>query len=121
MPSWPTPYYACIFTSQRTDSGDDIYQMVADEMFQLATGQPGFLGVESVRDESGLGITVSYWQSRDAIRQWGAEVRHRQAQALGRTEFYSWFQLRIAEVTEVREFDLDRLSDDRPSNPPAKS
>jgi len=41
---WPTPYYACIFTNQRTDSGADIYEMMAAEMVALAASQPGFLG-----------------------------------------------------------------------------
>jgi heme-degrading monooxygenase HmoA len=33
---------------------------MADHMVALASEQPGFLGVESVRDGNGLGITVSY-------------------------------------------------------------
>lgn len=52
------PYYAVIFTSERTD-GDNQYAEMADEMLKLATVQPGFLGVESARE--GVGITVSNW------------------------------------------------------------
>jgi heme-degrading monooxygenase HmoA len=40
------------FTSTRT-SIDDGYGDVADRMVELASQQPGFLGVESVRDASG--------------------------------------------------------------------
>ena len=61
------PYYAVIFTSERTP-GDNGYEAMADEMFALAQEQPGFLGAESVRD--GLGITVSYWKSLEAIQDW---------------------------------------------------
>lgn len=51
-------------------------------MVELAQAQPGGLGVESVRGESGLGesglgITVSYWQSLDSIRPWREHVEHR--------------------------------------------
>jgi hypothetical protein len=53
------PYYAVNFTSQRTD-GDGGYGPMADRMVELASKQPGFLGVESVRGANGLGITVSY-------------------------------------------------------------
>lgn len=61
------PYYAAIFTSERTE-GDDGYGVMGDKMVELAAQQPGFLGVESVRDHNGVGITVSYWESLDAIK-----------------------------------------------------
>ncbi len=61
---WPTTYYACIFTSQRTDVEHDLYNYTSSQMVTLAQSQPGFLGVETVREEGGLGITVSYWTDR---------------------------------------------------------
>lgn len=39
------PYYAVIFTSQRTE-GDQGYGDMAERMVELAHEQPGFLGVE---------------------------------------------------------------------------
>jgi heme-degrading monooxygenase HmoA len=91
------PYYAVIFTSLRTE-GDHGYDQMAARMVELAAQQPGFLGVESVRDATGLGITVSYWESEDAIRRWKAQTEHRQAQAKGRTQWYAGYQLRVARV-----------------------
>jgi hypothetical protein len=49
------PYYAVIFTSQRT-SGDQGYGLMAERMLELAARQPGFLGVESVRGADGFGM-----------------------------------------------------------------
>lgn len=91
------PYYAVIFTSQRTDV-DDGYGAMGDRMVELASRQPGFLGVESVRDAQGLGITVSYWSSLDAIAAWRAHAEHRVAQASGRRKWYGHFELRVARV-----------------------
>ena len=91
------PYYAVIFTSLRTE-GDGGYDQMAAKMVELAAQQPGFLGVESVRDPGGLGITVSYWESEDAIRRWKAEAEHRQAQKMGREQWYANYQLRVARV-----------------------
>lgn len=48
------PYYAVFFTSLRTET-DDGYSHAAKSMVELASKQPGFLGVESVREENGLG------------------------------------------------------------------
>lgn len=89
------PYYAVIFSSLRTD-GDQGYGAMADRMVELARQQPGFLGVESARD--GLGITVSYWESLEAIKHWKANVEHQAAQRQGREQWYSEFRVRIARV-----------------------
>lgn len=89
------PYYAVIFTSLRTE-GDHGYADMADKMVQLASEQPGFIGIESAREE--VGITVSYWQDLESIKQWKANAEHLVAQKLGREQWYSSFKTRIAKV-----------------------
>ena len=101
---WPERYFAVIFTAQRSLSGDDIYDMTAERMILLAQRQPGFLGVESVLGDDGIGITVSYWVDRPAIANWRQHAEHLAAQALGRQEFYDWYRIRIAEVVSERSF-----------------
>lgn len=91
----PAPYYAVIFSSLRTE-GDQGYGQMADQMLELAARQPGFLGVESAREE--LGITVSYWADLASIQQWKANAEHQVAQRLGREQWYSAFKARIAKV-----------------------
>lgn len=77
------PYYAVIFTSQRT-GGDRGYGQMTERMLELAAQQPGFLGVESARDADGFGITVSYWADEKAIAHWKANAEHRGAQEGGK-------------------------------------
>ena len=89
------PYYAVIFTSLRTE-GDNGYGAMADEMFELAKLQPGYLGFESSRDE--LGITVSYWRSAEDIKNWKANERHLFAQKTGRENWYARYKVRICKV-----------------------
>lgn len=91
------PYYAVIFTSQRT-SGDDGYSDMAERMVALAAKQSGFLGVESARGADGLGITVSYWASEEAIAAWRADAEHSQAREHGRSRWYAGFEVRVARV-----------------------
>ena len=79
---WPERYYAVIFTAQRSLSGEDMYEITANRMVTLAQQQPGFLGVESVCGDDGIGITVSYWTDRDAIAQWRGHAGHMVAQAM---------------------------------------
>ncbi|MEP1216453.1 MAG: antibiotic biosynthesis monooxygenase [Marinobacter sp.] len=89
------PYYAVIFSSHRTD-GDNGYAEMAERMAELAAQQPGYLGMESARE--GLGITVSYWESLEAIRNWKQNAEHQEAQRLGHQQWYSSFRVRIAKI-----------------------
>ncbi len=91
----PPPYYAVIFTSERT-SEDKGYAAMAEDMVRLAQEQPGFLGMESARD--GLGITVSYWTDLEAIKQWKQQTDHLEAQRLGRSTWYKNYLVRICKV-----------------------
>ena len=60
------------------------------------------LGAESARDMNGKGITVSYWESLEAIEKWKFHSEHRQAKEKGRTEWYSDFAVRVAKVEDAR-------------------
>ena len=97
-----TPYYAVIFTSTRTDL-DDNYAEMAIKMETLAKQQPGFLGVESARNE--IGITVSYWESLEAIANWKQNLDHLDAQFLGRQKWYENYVVRIAKVEKEYGFE----------------
>jgi heme-degrading monooxygenase HmoA len=99
-----TPYYAVIFTSLRT-KGDNGYGEMARRMVEVASEQPGFLGVESAREE--LGITVSYWASLDAIQGWKQNVEHLAAQMAGRRLWYEAFKVRVCHVERDYGFNPD--------------
>jgi heme-degrading monooxygenase HmoA len=90
-----TPYYAVIFTSLRTD-GDNGYGDMGVAMNELAKKQDGYLGIESARE--GLGITVSYWASLEAIGNWKANTAHLFAQQQGREKWYEGYKVRICKV-----------------------
>ncbi len=95
------PYYAVIFTSIRTEE-DAGYERMAQRMEELAIKQPGYLGFESARSDKG--ISVSYWESLDAILAWKQEAEHLNAQELGREKWYSWYKIRICRVEREYEF-----------------
>lgn len=92
------PYYACIFTSNRSEGDAAGYDSTADFMVELASQQEGFLGVESVRDQNGSGITVSYWKSQDSIKRWKENAFHKKAQEKGMKDWYSSYSVRICKV-----------------------
>lgn len=93
----PPPYYAVIFTSRRTP-GDDGYGAMAERMTAIASSQPGFLGIESTRGGDGFGITVSYWESPEAIQAWKEHAEHLVAQESGVDRWYQRYEVRVARV-----------------------
>ncbi|WP_299350396.1 antibiotic biosynthesis monooxygenase [uncultured Shimia sp.] len=91
------PYYAVIFTAQRTE-GDHGYGAMADKMVDMAAEQPGYLGIETTRDAAGLGITISYWEDENSLMGWKQVSEHLLAQKLGKDRWYSYYTLRVAKV-----------------------
>ena len=91
------PYYSVIFSSLRTP-GENAYGAMAQRMVELASSQPGYLGVESARDSDVFGITVSYWTSLEAIAAWRRHAEHLLAQESGKEVWYEHYELRIALV-----------------------
>ena len=91
------PYIAVIFTSTRT-SGDNGYARMLQRMEALAAEQPGYLGIESVKD--GLsGITVSYWRDESDAAAWKQVAEHLVAQERGKQVWYDDYRVRVAAVT----------------------
>ncbi|MBN8240844.1 antibiotic biosynthesis monooxygenase [Marinobacter hydrocarbonoclasticus] len=97
------PYFAVIFSSIKAED-DTGYASMADRMMKLAAQQPGFIGVDSAREE--VGITVSYWKDLASIQQWKNQVEHREAQRLGKKQWYESYTIRIAKVERQYDFGL---------------
>ncbi|MGI9552479.1 MAG: antibiotic biosynthesis monooxygenase family protein [Aurantibacter sp.] len=97
-----SPYYAVIFTSTRTE-GDNGYSEMAQKMEDLAKQQTGYIDFESARGE--VNVTISYWESLQAIANWKANTDHLFAQQKGIKEWYKWYKVRICLVEREYEFE----------------
>jgi heme-degrading monooxygenase HmoA len=75
-------------------------------MAELAAEQPGYLGMESARDE--LGITVSYWRDEESIAAWRQHAEHTAASRRGREQWYESFDVRVAKVERAYRFTAPR-------------
>lgn len=102
------PYYAVIFSSQRTE-GDNDYGKTAERMAELAAQQPGFLGMESTRGADGFGITVAYFDTEENIRAWKRNMEHAVARQKGREIWYSHYEIRIAKVERAYNFKAPQI------------
>jgi heme-degrading monooxygenase HmoA len=102
------PYYAVIFSSIKSDQTEG-YDAMAESMANMVVSQPGYLGHESARD--GIGITVSYWDSLAAIKNWKLVSEHQEAQAKGRTNWYQSYKTRICKVE--RDYEFEQMDDSK--------
>lgn len=96
-----SPYYAVIFTSLLSEKVKG-YTEMSNKMEKLAKQQDGFLGMNSARND--IGITISYWDSLEAIKNWKLQSDHLIAQDKGKSDWYSWYNVKICKVE--REYDF---------------
>lgn len=93
------PRVVCIFRSIRTDHSTSEYAEWSNRMDQLVATMPGYLEHDSFRDDaSGQGVTISYFRSMEDLVEWKHESDHRTAQALGRSSFYTEYEIEVAEI-----------------------
>ena len=90
------PYYAVIFTSKQANNVKG-YSKMAQRMSDLVKTQKGFIGVDNVRDGKD-GITVSYWDSLENIKDWSMNEQHAEAKKGGKEQWYKNFSVRICKV-----------------------
>jgi glutathione S-transferase len=95
--------WAVIFTSKLRETAEG-YGETADRMVALAKNEAGFLGIESARGSDGVGITVSYWDSLDAITKWREHAEHKLVQARGREQFYERYSIQVSRVVRSAKF-----------------
>ncbi len=102
----PSQTWTVAFCNRRpADGGEaDGYSEMAVEMDRLASEQPGYVGTDSARTDSGLGITVSRWSSIAAMVSWRRVVAHAEAQRSGRDRWYEWYRSDVARVDRTSEF-----------------
>ncbi|QGX40000.1 antibiotic biosynthesis monooxygenase family protein [Permianibacter aggregans] len=98
--------YAVIFLSKRTEI-DAGYGQAADRMVELAAQQPGYIGVRSVREPGGLGVTISYWRSEADIKAWRQHLEHAATRETGRKQWYQYYELQVCKIERAYDFGLD--------------
>jgi len=93
-----TGQIAVIFTSIRNGADATGYGEAAAAMDALAAAQPGYRGVDSVREADGRGITVSYWADDAAAIAWRDHPEHAAIRERGRALWYDGYSVNVARI-----------------------
>ncbi|HEB26595.1 MAG TPA: antibiotic biosynthesis monooxygenase [Porticoccus sp.] len=90
------PYYAVIAPVEWSQDTQG-YEEMAEKLLELAKDQKGFIGIE-VGMQEGFSLTVSYWESLEAIKEWRSKAEHLSAKQLGKDRWFSKYKTHIAKV-----------------------
>ena len=91
---------AVIFEVQPAEGQEAVYLDIAAELRPLLDGSEGFVSVERFRSLANPGkvLSLSFFESEDAVARWRKTAEHRRAQAMGRGGVFREYRLRIAHV-----------------------
>ncbi len=87
-----------IFLSGRSDADPDGYVRAAEAMGAAAAARDGYLGIDSVRDGDGAGVTISWWRDEAAALAWRDDPEHARIRDQGRAVWYDWYRVIVATV-----------------------
>lgn len=84
------------------------YLAMAAELKPLLAEIEGFVSVERFESitEPGKLLSLSFWRDEEAVSQWRHTRAHRIAQALGRSNMFADYRLRVCEV--LRDYSMTR-------------
>jgi heme-degrading monooxygenase HmoA len=89
---------AVLFISGRNSADPRGYDEAAQAMDDAAAIRDGYLGIDTVRDHHGVGITVSWWRDEAAALAWRDDPDHTRIRELGRAVWYDWYQVIVTTV-----------------------
>lgn len=113
---------AVIFEVEPAEGQEPLYLDTAAELRPLLDGIEGFVSVERFKSLTNPGkvLSLSFFESEDAVARWRNTAKHRRAQAMGRGGVFAGYRLRIAHV--MRDYGLSERnqapSDSRAAHEP---
>ena len=95
-----TAMHVVIFELQPKPEGVDEYLDLAAALKSDLEKIEGFISIERFQSMTidGKILSLSFWQTEDAIADWRKQVKHREAQSRGYIKLFENYRLRVAEV-----------------------
>jgi heme-degrading monooxygenase HmoA len=99
--------YAVIFEVEIKPEGKEEYLKIASDLRNELNDIEGFISIErfqSLVNQKKL-VSLSFWESEEAISNWRKNINHRMAQQKGRYKLFSDYRLRVAHI--VRDYGIN--------------
>lgn len=99
----PTGPIVTVFRSRLRPSAPG-YESWAERTLALARSMPGFVDFKAFAAPDGERVSIITFDSPASQRAWRDHPEHREAQRLGRDEFYDWYRIEVCSLLDRREF-----------------
>ena len=108
--------HAIIFEVWPAEGRREDYLGIAAALRAELEKMPGFISVERFESltEPGKLLSLSFWESEEAIGSWRRHTAHRGAQKQGRSGVFAGYRLRVAAV--VRDYTRNERRDQAPAD-----
>jgi heme-degrading monooxygenase HmoA len=88
-----------LFHARTRDDIDRVeYERTFGRMVELVSAMPGFRGIEGFAGEDGRELAVAWFDSAEAVAEWKNQPEHVITQERGRVEFFSGYDITVADV-----------------------
>ncbi|EOW6744929.1 antibiotic biosynthesis monooxygenase [Cronobacter dublinensis] len=98
---------AVLFEAQALPQAQQRYFDLAAGLKPLLTDAPGFIDLERFQSLAAPDrfLSLSWWESEEAVRQWKGNLMHQAAQQEGRERIFAHYRIRVAQV--LRDYSSD--------------
>lgn len=102
---------AVIFEVKIKHGKQDRYLSLATDLKPLLTDIEGFISIERFQSLSTKGklLSLSWWESEEAVLQWKQHSLHKSAQQEGRKSIFDFYKISIVSLTREYSFDAESL------------
>ncbi|MDB2164082.1 antibiotic biosynthesis monooxygenase family protein [Citrobacter farmeri] len=91
---------AVILEAEAVPAQQERYLQLAAELRTELVNIAGFISIERFKSLSTEGkiLSLSWWESDEAVAVWKNNMKHRAAQMEGRESIFSFYRIRVAHV-----------------------
>jgi heme-degrading monooxygenase HmoA len=70
-------------------------EKIGARMYELATSMPGFISYKDFTASDGESVSLVEFESAETLLAWREHPEHKEAQRLGREQFFSEYQIQV--------------------------
>jgi heme-degrading monooxygenase HmoA len=90
-----------VFRARINEGIEEQLNEVGARMYELGSQMPGFISYKDFGAEDGETLSIIEFESLEHVAAWREHVEHKEAQTLGRSTFFSEFQIQVCEVVRT--------------------
>ncbi len=90
-----------VFRARINEGVEESLGAMGARMYELGSQMPGFVSYKDFGAEDGEVVSIIEFETLEHVAAWREHIEHKEAQALGRSTFFSEFQIQVCEVVRT--------------------